>query len=91
MPRIVVNACTAYLGAELYISPVYASFNLGQYVNVTALDLVAVVVSLDCLRVVVLAPIKYSKKTNEIEKNVNYCLLKVQVQYYYYFDFLAHS
>jgi len=78
MPRIVVNACTAYLGAELYIRPVYAPFNLGQYVNVTALDLVAVVVSLDCLQVVILAPIKYSKKTNEIEKNVNYCLLKVQ-------------
>jgi len=35
---------------------------------VTVLDLVAVVVSLDCLQVVIFEPIKYSKKTNEIEK-----------------------
>ena len=41
MPRI-VNACAAY---KLKISegPVYAPFNLGQCLNVTLLDLVAVV------------------------------------------------
>ena len=47
MPRIAMNAYTADLRAEL---------NLGQCFNVTVLDQVALVVSLDCLQVVIFEP-----------------------------------
>ena len=43
MPHIVVNACTAY-NSNISEGPVYATFNLGQCLNVALLDLVAAVV-----------------------------------------------
>ena len=60
MPHIVVNA-------RISEGPAYASFNLGQCLNVALLDLVAAVVSLltSC-----------NIQANQILKeNVNYCLL----------------
>ena len=54
--------------------PVYASFNLGQCLNVTLLDLVAVVVSLltSCN---IQTPSNIQRKQMRLRKNVNYCLL----------------
>ena len=82
MPHNVVNACTTNIPE----GPVYASFNLGQCLNVTLLDLVAVVVSqLDLVAVVVSLLTSCNIQTPSIEifkedkwdleKNVNYCLL----------------
>ena len=85
MPHITVNA---WLLINSYISegPVYASFNLGQCLNVALLDLVATAVS-GCLQVVIFKLHQIFKKTNEIKKKCKLMFIK----FYYSFDFLKAS
>ena len=71
MPHNVVNACTTNIPE----GPVYASFNLGQCLNVTLLDLVAVVVSLHTSCNIQTPSKLIFKDKWDLEKNVNYCLL----------------
>ena len=65
---------TLLINSTISEGPVYASFNLGQCLNVTLLDLVAVVVSLltSCN---IQTPSNIQRRQMRLRKNVNYCLL----------------
>ena len=54
--------------------PVYASFNLGQCLNVALLDLVAAVVSLLTI-CNIQTPSNIKRRQMRLRKHVNYCLL----------------
>ena len=64
---------TLLINANISKGPVYASFNLGECLNVALLDLVAMVVSLltSCN---IQTPSNIQRRQIRIRKNVNYCL-----------------
>ena len=65
---------TLLINSNISEGPVYASFNLGQCLNVALLDLVAMVVSLltSCN---IQTPSNIQRRQMRLRKNVNYCLL----------------
>ena len=64
---------TLFINANISKGSVYASFNLGQCLNVAMLDLVAMVVSLltSCN---IQTPSNIQRRQMRLRKNVNYCL-----------------
>ena len=66
------------INSNISEGPVYASFNLGQCLNVALLDLVAVVVSLltSCY---IQTPSNVQGRQMILRKNVNYCLLNFTI------------
>lgn len=66
------------INSNISEGPVYASFNLGQCLNVALIDLVAVVVSLltSCY---IQTPSNVQGRQMISRKNVNYCLLNFTI------------
>ena len=66
------------INSNISEGPVYASFNLGQCLNVALLDLVAAVVSLltSCN---IQTPSNIQRRQMRLRKNVNYSLLNFTI------------
>ena len=69
---------TLFINANISKGSVYASFNLGQCLNVALLDLVAAVVSLfaSCN---IQTPSNVQRRQMRLRKNVNYCSLNFTI------------
>ena len=67
---------TLLINSTIYEGPVYASFNLGQCLNGTLLDLVHVAVVVSLLTSWnIQTPSNIQRRQMRLRKNVNYCLL----------------
>ena len=77
---------TLLINSTISEDPVYASFNLGQCLNVTLLDLVAVVVSLltSCN---IQTPSNIQRRQMRVKKKCKLLITK----FYYFFNFLKAS
>ena len=73
-----MHALLKLINSNISQGPVYASFNLGQCLNVALLDLVAAVVSLlpSCN---IQTPSNVQRRQMRLRKNINYCVLNFTI------------
>ena len=74
------------INSNMSEGPVYASFNLGQYLNVALLDLVAAVVSL-----LTSCNIQTSSNIQRGQMRLRKKCKLLFIKFYYFFDFLKAS